>query len=88
MSLVITISKNKKIILPKNHNNQDKFMGLWLQAQQKAIKKVKDEFINRSYSQAQFDQKVDEVTYDIYKQLRNGGNKDVYRRELKTKRKT
>lgn len=63
-------------------------MGLWLQAQQKAIKKVKDEFINRSYSQAQFDQKVDEVTYDIYKQLRNGGNKDVYRRELKTKRKT
>ena len=84
MSLVITISKNKKIILPKNRNNQDKFMGLWLQAQQKAIRKVIDEFIIRSYSQEQFDQRVDEVTYDIYKQLRNGGNSNVYRRELET----
>ena len=78
MSLVITISKNKKIILPKNRNNQDKFMGLWLQAQQKAIRKVIDEFIIRSYSQEQFDQRVDEVTYDIYKQLKNGGNSNVY----------
>tara|TARA_Y100000401_G_scaffold111644_1_gene110119 strand:- start:302 stop:583 length:282 start_codon:yes stop_codon:yes gene_type:complete len=84
MSLVITISKNKKIILPKNRNNQDKFMGLWLQAQQKAIRKVIDEFIIRSYSQEQFDQRVDEVTYDIYKQLKNGGNSNVYRRELET----
>ena len=84
MSLVITISKNKKIILPKNRNNQDKFMGLWLQAQQKAIRKVIDEFITRSYSQEQFDQRVDEVTYDIYKQLKNGGNSNVYRRELET----
>ena len=29
------------------------------------------------------DDKVDEVTYTIYKQLRNGGN-NVYRRELET----
>jgi len=83
MSLVIQISKNKKIILPPDPKNQDEFIGLWLKAQQKAITKVTDEFIFKTYSQEEFDDKVDEVTYTIYKQLRNGGN-NVYRRELET----
>jgi ferritin-like protein len=83
MSLVIQISKNKKIILPPDPKNQDEFIGLWLKAQQKAITKVTDEFIFKTYSQEEFDDKIDEVTYTIYKQLRNGGN-NVYRRELKT----
>ena len=83
MSLVVEISKNKKIFLPSDYKNQDKFIGLWLQAQSKAITKVTDEFILKTYSQEEFDDKVDEVTYTIYKQLRNGGN-NVYRRELET----
>ena len=83
MSLVIQISKNKKIILPPDPKNQDEFIGLWLKAQQKAITKVTDEFIFKTYSQEEFDDKIDEVTYTIYKQLRNGGN-NVYRRELET----
>tara|TARA_R100000697_G_scaffold40451_1_gene52765 strand:- start:425 stop:676 length:252 start_codon:yes stop_codon:yes gene_type:complete len=83
MSLVVEISKNKKIYLPSDLNNQDEFIGLWLQAQSKAITKVTDEFILKTYSQEEFDDKVDEVTYTIYKQLRNGGN-NVYRRELET----
>jgi len=83
MSLVVEISKNKKIFLPSDYKNQDEFIGLWLQAQSKAITKVKDEFILKTYSQEEFDDKVDEVTYTIYKQLRNGGN-NVYRRELET----
>ena len=72
MSLVIEISKNKKIILPPDYKNQDEFIGLWLKAQSKAITKVTDEFIFKTYSQEEFDDKVDEVTYTIYKQLRNG----------------
>ena len=83
MSLVVEISKNKKIYLPPDYQNQDEFIGLWLKAQQKAITKVTDEFIFKSYSQEEFDDRVDEVTYKIYKQLRNGGN-NVYRRELET----
>jgi len=83
MSLVIQISKNKKIILPPDPKNQDEFIGLWLKAQQKAITKVTDEFIFKTYSQEEFDDKIDEVTYTIYKLFRNGGN-NVYRRELET----
>ena len=81
MSLVVNIGNGKKIYLSSNKNNQDKFIGLWLKAQQKAITKVKDEFILKDYSEQEFDDRVDEVTYKIYKQLRNGGN-NVYRREL------
>ena len=69
MSLVIQISKHKKIIIPKGANNQDKFIGLWLKAQQKAITKARDYFLNKDYTEEEFDQKVDEETYDIYKQL-------------------
>ena len=83
MSLVIDIGNNRKIYLPKNLKNQDELIGLWLQAQSKAITKVTDEFILKSYSQAEFDDRVDVVTYEIYKTLRNGGN-NVYRRELET----
>ena len=83
MSLVVDIGNNKKIYLPQNLKNQDELIGFWLQAQSKAITKVTDEFILKTYSQEEFDDKVDEVTYTIYKQLRNGGN-NVYRRELET----
>ena len=83
MSLVVDIGNNRKIYLPKNLKNQDQLIGLWLQAQSKAITKVTDEFILKSYSQAEFDDRVDVVTYEIYKTLRNGGN-NVYRRELET----
>mgnify|MGYP003128815500 CR=1 FL=1 len=83
MSLVVEIGNGKKIYLSANKNNQDKFIGLWLQAQQKAITKVIDEFISKDYSEQEFDDRVDAVTYEIYKQLRNGGN-NVYRRELET----
>ena len=83
MSLVVDIGNNRKIYLPKNLKNQDELIGLWLQAQSKAITKVTDEFILKSYSQAEFDNRVDVVTYEIYKTLRNGGN-NVYRRELET----
>ena len=83
MSLVVDIGNNRKIYLSKNLNNQDQLIGLWLQAQSKAITKVTDEFILKSYSQAEFDDRVDVVTYEIYKTLRNGGN-NVYRRELET----
>ena len=83
MSLVVEIGNGKKIYLSSNKNNQDKFIGLWLQAQQKAIKKVLDEFISKDYSEQEFNDRVDAVTYEIYKQLRNGGN-NVYRRELET----
>ncbi len=83
MSLVVEIGNGKKIYISANKNNQDKFIGLWLQAQQKAITKVIDEFISKDYSEQEFDDRVDAVTYEIYKQLRNGGN-NVYRRELET----
>ncbi len=83
MSLVVEIGNGKKIYLSSNKNNQDKFIGLWLQAQQKAITKVIDEFISKDYSEQEFNDRVDAVTYEIYKQLRNGGN-NVYRRELET----
>ena len=73
----------RSVYLSSNKNNQDKFIGLWLQAQQKAITKVIDEFISKDYSEQEFDDRVDAVTYEIYKQLRNGGN-NVYRRELET----
>ena len=83
MSLVVDIGNNRKIYLPKNLKNQDELIGLWLQAQSKAITKVTDEFILKSYSHAEFEDRVDIVTYEIYKTLRNGGN-NVYRRELET----
>ena len=83
MSLVVDIGNNKKIYLPQNLKNQDELIGFWLQAQSKAITKVTDEFILKSYSQAEFDDRVDVVTYEIYKTLRNGGN-NVYRPELET----
>ena len=83
MSLVVEISKNKKIFLPPDYKNQDEFIGLWLKAQEKAVTKAKDLFIFQKYSKEEFDDKVDELTYKIYKQLRNGGN-NVYRRELET----
>ena len=83
MSLVVDIGNNKKIYLPQNLKNQDELIGFWLQAQSKAITKVTDEFILKSYSQAEFEDRVDIVTYEIYKTLRNGGN-NVYRRELET----
>jgi len=83
MSLVVDIGNNRKIYLPKGYQNQDHFIGLWLQAQEKAITKVKDEFIFKTYSDTEFDDRVDVVTYEIYKTLRNGGN-NVYRRELET----
>ena len=83
MSLVVDIGNNRKIYLPQSLKNQDELIGLWLQAQQKAITKVIDEFISKDYSEQEFDDRVDVVTYEIYKQLRNGGN-NVYRRELET----
>ena len=83
MSLVVDIGNNRKIYLSKNLNNQDQLIGLWLQAQSKAITKVTDEFIFKTYSQEEFEDRVDEVTYIIYKQLRNVCN-NVYRRELET----
>ena len=83
MSLIVDIGNNRKIYLPKGYQNQDHFIGLWLQAQEKAITKVKDEFIFKTYSDTEFDDRVDVVTYEIYKTLRNGGN-NVYRRELET----
>ena len=83
MSLVIDIGRGKKIYLPQGYKNQDEFIGLWLKAQAKAVTKATDEFIFKSYSKDEFDDRIDELTYEIYKQLRNGGN-NVYRRELET----
>ena len=83
MSLVVDIGNNRKIYLSKNLNNQDQLIGLWLQPQSKAITKVTDEFILKSYSQAEFENRVDVVTYEIYKTLRIGGN-NVCRREVET----
>ena len=82
MSRVVQV-RNTKILLPEDETNQDVFIGLWLKAQEKAVTKAKDLFIFQKYSKEEFDDKVDELTYQIYKQLRNGGN-NVYRRELET----
>ena len=82
MSRVVQL-RNTKILLPEDETNQDDFIGLWLKAQEKAVTKAKDLFIFSKYSKQEFDDKVDELTYQIYKQLRNGGN-NVYRRELET----
>ena len=83
MSLVIDIGNNRKIYLPKGYQNQDHFIGLWLQAQEKAITKVKDEFIFKTYSDTEFDDRVDVVTYEIIGRL-NMEAKYVYRRKFKT----
>ena len=83
MSLVIDIGKGKKIYLPQGLDNQDEFIGLWLKAQSKAITKVHDEFIFKDYTIDEIDEKIDEYTLKIYRQLKNGGN-NVYRRELET----
>tara|TARA_R100001440_G_scaffold6078_6_gene12669 strand:+ start:1093 stop:1341 length:249 start_codon:yes stop_codon:yes gene_type:complete len=82
MSRVVQVN-NQKILLPEDENNQDKFIGLWLKAQSKAITKVKDEFIFKDYTTNEIDEKIDEYTLKIYRQLRYGGN-NVYRRELET----
>ena len=82
MSRVVQVN-NQKILLPEDENNQDKFIGLWLKAQSKAITKVKDEFIFKDYTTEEIDEKIDEYTLKIYRQLKYGGN-DVYRRELET----
>ena len=71
------------IVLPKDAKNQDDFIGLWLKAQNKAITKAYDEFIFTDYSSDEIDQKIDEYTLKIYKQLKHGGH-NVYRRELET----
>ena len=82
MSRVVQVN-NQKILLPEDENNQDKFIGLWLKAQNKAITKVNDEFIFKDYTTDEIDEKIDEYTLKIYRQLKYGGN-DVYRRELET----
>ena len=82
MSRVVQVN-NQKILLPEDENNQDKFIGLWLKAQSKAITKVKDEFIFKDYTTDEIDEKIDEYTLKIYIQLKYGGN-HVYRRELET----
>ena len=82
MSRVVKVN-NQKILLPEDENNQAKFIGLWLKAQSKAITKVKDEFIFKDYTTDEIDEKIDEYTLKIYRQLKYGGN-DVYRRELET----
>ena len=82
MSRVVKVN-NQKILLPEDENNQDKFIGLWLKAQSKAITKVHDEFIFKDYTIDEIDEKIDEYTLKIYRQLKNGGN-NLYRRELET----
>ena len=82
MSRVVQVN-NQKILLPEDENNQDKFIGLWLKSQSKAITKVHDEFIFKDYTIDEIDEKIDEYTLKIYRQLKNGGN-NVYRRELET----
>ena len=82
MSLVVKV-RNTKFLLPKDPINQDKFIGLWLNAQKKAINKVMGEQIINDYEPEIFDEKVDEYTLEFYKQEKHGGQ-HVYRRELKT----
>ena len=82
MSRVVQVN-NQKILLPEDENNQDKFIGLWLKAQNKAITKVNDEFIFKNYTTDEIDEKIDEYTLKFYKQLKYGGH-NVYRRELET----
>ena len=82
MSRVVQVN-NQKILLPEDENNQDKFIGLWLKAQSKAITKVHDEIIFKDYTIDEKKKKIDEYTLKIYRQLRYGGN-NVYRRELET----
>ena len=82
MSRVVQV-RNTKILLPEDETNQDVFIGLWLKAQNKAITKVKDEFILHDYSLDEIDDKIDEYTLKFYRQIKNGGEY-VYRRELET----
>ena len=82
MSRVVQV-KNTKILLPEDEKNQDIFIGLWLKAQNKAITKVKDEFIFKNYSTDEIDDKIDEYTLKFYRQIKYGGH-NVYRRELET----
>ena len=58
------------IVLPEDAKNQDDFIGLWLKAQNKAITKAHDELIFTDYSSDEIDQKIDEYTLEIYKQLK------------------
>ena len=43
MKIAMAIARNTKFLLPKDLDNQDKFIGLWLNAQKKAINKVMKE---------------------------------------------
>jgi len=83
MSHVVKVH-NQTFIVPKDPKEADSFMGLWVKAQNKAITKVTDEFLNNNdFSEDDFDLKVDEYTVKFYKQMKYGGN-NVYRRELET----
>ena len=83
MSHVVKVH-NQKFILPKNPNQADKFMGIWVEAQNQAISKVTHLFLkDNDLSEHDFDLKVDEYTVKFYKQMTNGGT-NVYRRKLKT----
>ena len=59
MSRVVQVN-NQKILLTEDENNQDKFIGLWLQAQEKAITKVYYEFSRSDYTEDEIDEKIDE----------------------------
>ncbi len=82
MSLVVQV-RNTKFLLPKDLDNQDKFIGLWLNAQKKAINKVMKESTFKNFDPEEFDDKVDEYTLEFYRHEKYGGDY-VYRRELKT----
>tara|TARA_S200002703_G_scaffold143153_1_gene135974 strand:+ start:275 stop:523 length:249 start_codon:yes stop_codon:yes gene_type:complete len=82
MSRVVVV-RGTKFLLPSDPINQDIFIGLWLNAQKKAINKVMEEQIFKDYSVDEFDEKIDEYTLIFYKQIKIGGDY-VYRRELET----
>ena len=70
-------SPQSYIYSTKNPKEADSFMGMWVKAQNKAITKVTDEFLNNDFSEDDFDLKVDEYTVKFYNQMKNGGN-NVY----------
>ncbi len=69
---------NRTIYLPLNSKAQDIFIGLWRQAQEMAIEKVKYD----STFLIDIDKTIDEWTYHYYLKLKGGNN--VYRRNIKT----
>ncbi len=80
MSRVVQVCSTK-ILIPDDPENQDKFIGLWLQAQRKAITKVYNEFVCSDYTSDEIEEKIDEYTLKFYKQIKLGGH-DVYRRKF------